>query len=116
VGLAQREIEAAGITTITLSTIPEVTASVSPPRVAGIEYPLGLPLGRPGDAAGQRAVLAAVLRALEEIRQPGQVRHLPFTWEGKLPRTHPPEPPPLVKLMRRKPWLLAKLHSGDIPA
>jgi hypothetical protein len=41
--------------------IPEFTASVGAPRVAGIELPFGRPLGLPGDRAGQRGVLHATL-------------------------------------------------------
>jgi hypothetical protein len=67
----QRELEAAGFTTITLTPVPDLTASVSVPRVAAIEYPLGRTLGQPCDAAGQKAVLEATLRALETIQTLG---------------------------------------------
>lgn len=114
-GLAQREIEAAGIATITLSSLPEVTASVGAPRVAAIGYPLGLPLGKPGDREGQTAVLQALLIALEQIREPGGVVHLSFEWDGKPPRLEPPEPPPIAQLLMRKPWLYPKLVAGQFP-
>jgi len=58
--------------------VPDLTASVGVPRIAAIEYPLGRTLGQPGDAAGQTAVLRAVLQALGEIDTPGSIRHLPF--------------------------------------
>ncbi len=116
-GLVQREIEAAGLTTITLSSIPDLTASVSVPRVVAIEYPLGLPLGQPGDQEGQIAVLRATLQALEEMDTPGSVKHLPFEWPEprRKARSHPPQPPPIAKLLRRRPWLLPKLLARDIP-
>ena len=47
-GLVQREIEAAGISTISLSMMPELTQSVGVPRIAAIEHPFGLTLGLPG--------------------------------------------------------------------
>ena len=71
-GLVQREMEAAGFSTVSLSTLPDFTRSVGAPRVAGILHPMGQPLGAPGDADGQRAVLGAVLHFLEECRTPGR--------------------------------------------
>lgn len=116
-GLVQREIEAAGFTTITLASIPDFTASVSVPRIAAIEYPLGRPLGQPGDREGQLAVLRATLRAIERIDTPGSVVHLPFEWPEppKRARCHPPKPPPIANYLRRRPWLLPKLLNREIP-
>jgi hypothetical protein len=96
--------------------IPEFTASVGAPRVAGIEFPFGRPLGLPGDRAGQRAVLTA---ALEVVSRAG-------AWDGApaalrlaaIPhdaRADPPVPPPIVQLVKRKPWLAVKLLARDIP-
>ena len=79
-GLVQREIEAADFTTIILSPIADLTASLSVPRVAAIEYPCGRTFGQPGDAAGQMAVLRATLDALAAIDAPGAVVNLPFEW------------------------------------
>ncbi|MCJ7658571.1 MAG: hypothetical protein MUO67_05440 [Anaerolineales bacterium] len=114
----QRKIEAAGMTTITLSNIPDLTAAVSTPRVAAIEYPFGRTVGQPGDLAGQLAVLRATLQALEEMHTPGSVKHLPFEWpeSPKQARTHPPDSPPIVKHLQRHPWHLRNLFSRDIPA
>ena len=116
-GLVQRKIEAAGITTITLSNIPDLTAAVSAPRVAAIEYPFGHTVGRPGDAAGQMAVLRATLQSASEIDTPGEVRHLPFEWpeSPKKAISHPPEPPPIAKYLTLRPWLIPRLLSRDIP-
>lgn len=117
-GLVQREIEAAGISTIALSPMPDVTASVSAPRVAAIAYPLGRNFGQPGDVGGQTAVLRATLQALETIEQPGTVYHLPFEWPQapKEARAEPAESPPIVKAIIRRPWLYRNLVAGDIPA
>ena len=119
VGLVQREIEVAGIPTVSLSMIPEFTAAPSVPRVAGIAYSLSRPLGSPGDADGQRAVLRAALAALEEVDPAGAVTTLPFSWPepAKTVRhEHLAEPPPIARLLRKKPWLYRKLVSGDIPS
>ena len=115
-GLVQREIEAAGLSTISLCMMPELTTSVGVPRMAGIEHPFGLTLGRPGDAVRQLAVLRATLRALEEISQPGTVMHLPFEWDrGEKLNIHPPETPPIARFLRRHPWYVAKFLNRTPP-
>lgn len=50
--------EAAGIATVVLSSVRKVTVKMAPPRALHCEFPLGRPLGRPGDAAFQHDVLA----------------------------------------------------------
>jgi hypothetical protein len=118
VGLVQRVLEASGIPTVTLSWIPELTRAVGVPRLAGIGYPAGRPLGRPHDADGQRAVLRATLQLLVSASGPDTYVELPFEWPesraqainaAKIP------PPPIVELLMKKPWLLPLLYSGRIP-
>jgi len=117
VGLASREIEAAGISTICLSMIPELTAATGAPRVAAIEYPFSRPMGMVGDAAGQAAVLRAALDALATAKDYGSVIELPFQWpeprRKAMEALH--EDPPITALCKRKPWLFLKLLSGEIP-
>ena len=98
-GLVQRKIEAAGISTITLSGIPDLTAAVSVPRLAAIEHPLGYVLGQPNDPQGQMTVLRATLHAMKELTKPGSITHLPFEWPDSVQRlnAHPPQPPPISK-------------------
>ena len=116
-GLVQREIEAAGFTTISLSMLPELTASAGAPRIAAIEHPFGMTMGRPGDAAGQLAVLRAVLQAMEAIAERGGVVHLPFKWTSteKL-ALGPPAPPPIAWYLMRHPWALPRFLSRTPPA
>jgi D-proline reductase (dithiol) PrdB len=117
VGLVQRELEAAGLSTITLSSIPDLTASAGVPRLAAIEHPLGYLLGQPGDREGQTAVLRATLHALAEMTGPGSVTHLPFQWPASARRlnAHPPKTPPIAKYLRRHPWHIPNLFSRDVP-
>jgi D-proline reductase (dithiol) PrdB len=116
VGLVQREIEAAGFSTISLSMMPELTASVGVPRIAAIEHPFGLTLGLPGDSVRQLEVLGATLRAVEEISEPGSVVNLPFEWKsGDKLNMYPPEPPPLVRYLRRHPWHFPKFLRRTPP-
>jgi hypothetical protein len=48
---------------------------------------------------------------------PGDVRHLPFEWteSAKKAQAHPPQPPPIVSLLKRRPWLVPGLIARDVP-
>jgi hypothetical protein len=100
VGLAARVLEAAGISTVVLSPNQEFHRAVGIPRTAAIEYPYGRPVGEAGDREGQRAVLLKTLNVLETAKEPGEIRHLPFTWpeDPKTTDWHPPEMSPLISV------------------
>jgi hypothetical protein len=119
VGLVQRVLEATGIPTVALSMIPDLTRAVGVPRLAGIGYPMGRPLGRPHDADGQRAVLRATLEVLAAAQGPDTYVELPFVWPESVAqaRNASKDVPlaPIVELLTRKPWLLANLYTGRIP-
>jgi hypothetical protein len=119
VGLVQRVIEASGIPTVALSMIPELTRAVGVPRLAGISYPFGRPLGRPHDADGQREVLRAMLDLLPRASGPDTCVELPFVWPESPAQARNASkdlpPPPIVELLAKKPWLVANLYSGRIP-
>jgi len=119
VGLVQRVLEAKGIPTVALSMIPALTRAVGVPRLAGIGYPMGRPLGRPYDPDGQRAVLRAMLEVLSTATGPDTYVELPFVWPESPAQARNASrdlpPPPIVDLLTRKPWLLANLYSGRIP-
>ena len=115
-GLVQRKIEAAGMSTVSVSMMPEVTASAGAPRIAAIEHPFGLTMGLPGDRERQLAVLRGALRAVEEIPQPGGVVHLPLEWNGgEKVKWHPPELPPIAAYLARHPWQLGKFFNRTPP-
>jgi hypothetical protein len=119
VGLVARVLEASGIPTVTLSLIPDLTRATGVPRLAGLSYPFGRPLGRPQDADGQRAVLRAMLDLLPSASRPDTYVELPFVWPESPARARNASkdlpPPPIVELLTKKPWLLANLYSGHIP-
>lgn len=96
--------------------IPELTANGGAPRIAAIEHPFGVTLGRPGDASGQQSVLRAALRALEAIAKPGEVVHLQFEWTSteKL-EFAPPSPPPIARYLLRHPWDLPRFLNRTPP-
>lgn len=112
-------LESSGIPTVSLSMIPELTRAVGVPRLAGIGYPMGRPLGQPHDANGQREVLRATLELLAAATGPDTYGELPFVWPGSAAqaRNWPSDLqlPPIVQLLRKKPWLLANLYTGRIP-
>ena len=112
-------IEASGIPTVSLSMIPDLTRAVGVPRLAGISYPLGRPLGNPHDAEGQRAVLRALLEVLAQAASPDTYVELPFVWPDTPAHARNESkdvpPAPIVELVKRKPWLLPNLYSGRIP-
>lgn len=115
-GLVARALEQAGISTIVLSNIAAFSASVGTPRVAAIHFPGSQPLGPAGDADTQRDVLRATLDELVKMTDPGSVVDLPFEWpRGASKATKPRALPPIAKLMMKKPWLLPRFISADIP-
>jgi hypothetical protein len=65
VGLVAAELERQGIATVCLALLRMVAERVRPPRALCVPFPHGYPLGAPGDAVQQHAVLEAALRLLE---------------------------------------------------
>ena len=116
-GLVASKIEAAGISTICLSNVPALTASVGVPRLVALEYPFAQTLGFPGDAEGQTEVLRATLTEGSEIQEPGGERHLPFRWPQTKAQAqaHPAEPPPIATYLKRHPWHLPKFINREVP-
>jgi hypothetical protein len=67
--------EAAGIATVVLSSIRPMAEKAKPPRALHGEFPLGRPLGKPGDAAFQHDVLRRAFALLDEPSGPVLVDH-----------------------------------------
>ena len=97
--------------------IPDFTRAVGVPRLAGIAYPMSRPMGRPGDAHGQREVLRSLLSLLVSAQAPDAYVELPYTWPETpaQARKGADVNPPIAQLLARKPWLLPKLYTGEIP-
>ena len=64
VGLIQRAIEYAGITTVSISLLREITEKIQPPRALYVPFPLGYPLGEPNNADLQTRVIQAAFALL----------------------------------------------------
>ena len=58
-------LEAHGLATIAISLVRPQIEAAAPPRALHCDFPLGRPLGKPGDAAFQHRVLRAALGLLE---------------------------------------------------
>ena len=118
-GLVQRVLEARGFPTVALSMIPDLTRAVGVPRLAGISYPMGRPLGGPHDSDGQRLVLRAMLELLAVAQGPDAYVELPFVWPESPAQARNASrdlpPPPIAELLTRKPWLAVNLYRGRIP-
>ena len=63
-------LERHGIATVQLASIRTYPERIRPPRALYCEFPLGRPLGRPGDPVFQRRVLEAALRLLQRPEVP----------------------------------------------
>jgi D-proline reductase (dithiol) PrdB len=63
-------LESEGIMTTGISLVRENTASMQPPRMLWVSFPLGHPLGKPGDAEFQHQVIAHALELLERPAGP----------------------------------------------
>lgn len=63
-------LETEGIMTTGISLVRENTESMQPPRMLWVSFPLGRPLGKPGDAAFQQDVIRHSLDLLERKAGP----------------------------------------------
>ena len=70
VGLIQRVIEHAGISTVSISLLREITEKIRPPRALFVPYPLGYPLGEPNNAALQTRIMQSAFALLTRTDAP----------------------------------------------
>lgn len=78
-GLIQRAIEAAGVPTVSVSILRDITEKVRPPRALFLRWPFGHPLGEPHDLAQQFTILRDAFEFLYTA-SPGEIRDLPYPW------------------------------------
>jgi hypothetical protein len=70
VGLIQRAIEYAGITTVSISLLREITEKIRPPRALFVPLPLGYPLGEPDNPNLQTRIMRAAFALLPRTDVP----------------------------------------------
>jgi len=75
VGLIQSLIENAGIPTVSITLLPEITERVRPPRALIVERPLGYPLGAPADVSMQKQIIMNALALVSEPAATMMLRH-----------------------------------------
>jgi D-proline reductase (dithiol) PrdB len=80
-------IEAAGIPTVSLSIVREITEKTPPPRALYMRWPFGHALGEPGNRDQQLDVLYRAFSLLFEADQPGTIRDSGLRWKRE---TYPP--------------------------
>ena len=75
-----RQIEAAGLPSVCLSLLPELSEIVRVPRTLHVHFPFGAPMGDPGNKYLQQAVLKAALDCLVQAQQPESVTTCELKW------------------------------------
>lgn len=78
--LLSRVIEENGIPTVVLAAMYDIMARAKPPRGVFANFPADHGLGRPLDTTFQLNVLRYTLNALSGIKDPGEIRDLPYSW------------------------------------
>jgi hypothetical protein len=78
--LIARHAEAAGISTLCMSSALDITRSLNPPRAAFLDFPLGHTTGKPHAPDLQRAIVLKALEGFASLTVPGSVKVLPFQW------------------------------------
>lgn len=82
-GLIQNAIEQAGIPTISISHLIDLTKKVRVPRAMHLRFPLGRSFGKAGETEFQRKILLDAIHYLGEIKEPETIIRLPYKWKGK---------------------------------
>lgn len=82
-GLIQFAIEKAGIPTISITHLAELTKKVRVPRSLHVRFPLGRSFGRAGEYSMQYQILQDSIHYLSEINVPETLIKLPYKWKGK---------------------------------
>ena len=98
-----RTLEAAGLSTILVTSMPFWAEKIGVPRTLAVEFPFGHTLGQPHDAAQQMRVIRRALAVLETAQAPGTIVHSPETWptpqKKAMENWQPGEPSPVVQVM-----------------
>ncbi len=79
-GVLARALENRGVPTASITTLYKQAGYLKPPRASFLDFPLGCPAGRPGEAAQQREIVKAALEHAEQAGQDWELKRLPFQW------------------------------------
>ncbi len=75
-----RELESRGFSTVTITSLPELTARVGAPRALVTRFPFGAPAGDPGNSALHAAVVREALELIESAREPRALVETALRW------------------------------------
>lgn len=89
-GLVSRVVEEAGIATVCISTGRDLTALVKPPRSLFVNFPMGNPFGKVGDAKMQARVLRMALELVGSAKEGGVLIDAPLEWPEPFEIHRPP--------------------------
>lgn len=78
--IVEKAIEALGIPTILIATLPPVARQYGAPRSVAPDVPMGASLGKPHDRIMQKKILQDALLAFNSIEKPGEVLPLPYRY------------------------------------
>lgn len=78
--LVARKLEAHGIATVIVGSAQDIVEVAGVPRLVFVDYPLGNPLGKPGDKAEQRATVQAALAMIVQAFAPRMTQRLGLEW------------------------------------
>lgn len=98
-----RCVESLGISTVTVTMMPELALKMRAPRVVGVEFPFGHSFGTPHNDALMKTVAEAACEALEEAGASGYRLDVDAEWPVPLEIAyktwHPPQASPIVARM-----------------
>ena len=78
--LVARHLEAAGIATVIIGSAQDIVETAGVPRFVFVDYPLGNPVGKPGDTAEQQSIVEAALELLTAAIAPRMTLRMPLDW------------------------------------
>jgi D-proline reductase (dithiol) PrdB len=75
-----RELEARGLPTVSVTSLPELTSRVGAPRALATKFPFGAPAGDPGHRSLHAALLREALELLDTAREPRTLVESSLRW------------------------------------
>lgn len=78
--LVARHLEEAGIATVIVGSAQDIVETAGVPRFVFVDFPLGNPMGRPGEIAEQRHTVEAALELVTAAVAPRMTRRLDLKW------------------------------------
>lgn len=81
VSLVARHLESVGIATVVVGSARDIVEELGVPRFLFVDFPLGNPCGRPGDAAMQRDIVRRALSVVSSSTAPRTTVQAPYRWD-----------------------------------